>query len=457
MSETIPLDKLRAEFGDRLIAPGGTDYDRARTLFMGGFDHHPAAIIRPANATEVTRVVTLARDTGLSLAVRGGGHSLAGHSGGDGIVLDLTGLDIDPHGHTAWAQTGLTAGAYTTAAAAHGLATGFGDTGSVGIGGLTLGGGVGFLSREYGLTIDDLLAAEIVTADGQLLHTDPDHHPDLFWALRGGGGNFGVATRFQFRLHDVNTITGGMLMLPATTETVAGFVAAAQAAPDELSTIASVMPAPPMPFVPEEHHGTMVILALLCHSGDPAEGEQAMAPFRSAGPLVDMVSAMPYPQMYHGGGPEEGSHPVLASRTQFRDSFDHRTAQTILEHLATSDAAMRSVQLRVLGGAIARIPDGTTAYPHRARQLMVNIAAFCDDPDERPHRQEWVDTLATALSEPGVDGSYVNFAAGELNGDTRAAYPGPCWDRLRAVKAQYDPDNLFRRNHNIPPAAAGHA
>ena len=248
---SISIPRLRAAFNGRVIAPDDAAYDRARTVFLGDIDRRPAVIIRPADASDVSRVISLATETGLELAVRSGGHSAAGHSVSDGgIVLDLSDMrrvDIDPQQRTAWAQTGLTAGQYTTAAGAHGLATGFGDTGSVGIGGITLGGGVGYLVRKHGLTIDDLLAAELVTADGQLLRVDNRVHPELFWAIRGGGGNFGVATRFQFRLHPVQTIVGGILILPATPEVIAGFIAEAEAAPEELSTIANIMPAPPTP------------------------------------------------------------------------------------------------------------------------------------------------------------------------------------------------------------------
>ncbi|MGH2672552.1 MAG: FAD-binding oxidoreductase, partial [Actinomycetota bacterium] len=201
----ISIPQLRSDLKGRVIAPDDDGYDEARTLFYGGFDRRPAIIVRVANAADVSRVVTLAGESGLRLAVRGGGHSIAGHSVSDGgIVLDLSemkALDVDAKERTAWAEAGLTAADFTNAAAAHGLALGFGDTGSVGIGGLTLGGGVGYLVRKHGLTIDDLLAAEIVTADGELLRVDADSHPDLFWAIRGGGGNFGVVTRFRFRLH----------------------------------------------------------------------------------------------------------------------------------------------------------------------------------------------------------------------------------------------------------------
>ena len=211
----VPISQLRAQVTGRVVAPDDPLYDQARAIFYGGFDRRPEVIVQAADRTDVARVIALARDTGLELAIRSGGHSTAGHCVSDGgIVLDLSDmrdLQIDVEGRTAWAEPGLTAGEYTTAAGAHGLATGFGDTGSVGIGGLTLGGGVGYLVRKYGLTIDDLLAAEIVTADGQLLRVDAETHPDLFWAIRGGGGNFGVATRFKFRLHELDSVVGGML------------------------------------------------------------------------------------------------------------------------------------------------------------------------------------------------------------------------------------------------------
>jgi FAD/FMN-containing dehydrogenase len=302
-STIISIPELRDTLNGRVITPGDPDYDQARTVFVGGIDRHPAVIIKAADANDVAGVVSLARETGLELAVRSGGHSTAGHSTTEGgILLDLSSmnaLDIDVEHHTAWAQTGITAGQYTTAAAAYGLATGFGDTGSVGIGGITLGGGVGYLVRKHGLTIDDLLAAEIVTADGRLLRTDPETHPDLFWAIRGGGGNFGVATRFQFRLHPLDRIVGGMLLLPATPEVIAAFVAEAEAAPEELSAIADIMPAPPMPFLPAEHHGRLVVMATLVYAGNPEVGQRTVAPFRAlATPIADLVRSMPYPEIY---------------------------------------------------------------------------------------------------------------------------------------------------------------
>ncbi|HEU4399268.1 MAG TPA: FAD-binding oxidoreductase [Actinomycetota bacterium] len=440
-----------------MTAPEDAGYDQARTVFYGGIDRRPAVIVRPADATEVARVVTLARETGLELAVRSGGHSPAGHSVSDGgIVLDLAdlrALDIDADRRTAWAQTGLTAGEYSVAADAYGLATGFGDTGSVGIGGITLGGGVGYLVRKHGLTIDDLLAAEVVTADGQVLHVDAETHPDLFWAIRGGGGNFGVATRFQFRLHEVGTIVGGMLLLPATPQVIAAFIAEAENAPEELSTIANVMPAPPMPFVPEEHHGKLVVLALLAYAGDTGAGDAALAPFRKlAPPIADLVRPMPYPEIYP---PEEGDyHPTAVGHTMFVDAVDQQAAETIVDRLQASDATMRVAQLRVLGGAMARVPADATAFAHRRSRIMVNVAAFYDGPADQVVRQAWVTDFAAALRQ-GDTGAYVGFLADEGQARVREAYPGPTWDRLAAIKGRYDPTNLFRLNQNIPPATEG--
>src|SRR5438876_56163 len=344
-TETIP--QLRSVAG-RVIRPDDAEYDNARTSFYGGVDRRPAAIVRVADANDVSRVISLVRESGTEFVVRSGGHGVAGYAlPNDGIVLDLRdmrALDIDAERRIAWAETGLTAAEYTTAADAHRLATGFGDTGSVGLGGLTLGGGVGYLVRKHGLTIDDLVAADIVTADGQLRRVDAESDPDLFWAIRGGGGNFGVATRFQYRLHPVGTIVGGMMMLPASPDVIHSFIA-----------------------------------------------------------------------------------------------------------LAT-DAPMRVAQLRVLGGAMARVPVEATAFAHRKSRIMVNVAALYERPDQAPVYEPWVTGFAAALKQ-GDSGAYVNFLVDEGEARIRDAYPGKTWDRLRSIKTRYDPTNLFRLNQNIPPAS----
>ncbi len=449
------IDALQSRLRGRVILPGDADFDAARTVMAGGIDARPALIARVADASDVATVVNVARETGLELAVRSGGHSGAGHSTTEGgIVLDvrdLKALEIDPAARTAWAETGLTAGEVSSAAAEHGLAIGFGDTGSVGIGGITLGGGVGYLARKHGLTIDSLLAAEVVTADGQLVRASESEHPDLFWALRGGGGNFGVATRFLFRLHPLDGIVGGMLVLPATPETIAGFIAASEAAPDELAGIANVMGAPPMPFLAEEHHGRVVILAMLAWAGDADAAEQALAPFRElAEPLVDLLAPMSYPGLFP---PEdEAYHPTAAARTMFVDRIDETVARTILEHLDAIEAPLKVAQLRVLGGAVGRVPAEATAFAHRTSRIMVNLAAFYEGAEDRPAKERWVAAFVDALRQ-GDDGAYVNFLVDEGPERVRAAYPGGAFERLAAVKRRYDPTNLFRRNQNIPPAA----
>jgi FAD/FMN-containing dehydrogenase len=450
---TDVVEELRAALDGRVIAPDHADYDRARAVFYGSVDRRPAAIARPADAAVVARVVGIARDAGMELAVRSGGHSTAGHGVSEGgIVLDLStmkALDVDVDDRSAWAQTGLTTGEYTAATGEHGLATGFGDTGSVGVGGLTLGGGVGYLVRKHGLTVDNLLAAEVVTADGELLHVDAESHRDLFWALRGGGGNFGVATRFRYRLHEVDSIVGGMLILPATPEVIASFVAEAEAAPEELSAIANVMVAPPMPFLPEAAHGKLVVLALMAYAGDADGGERALAPFRAlAAPIADMLRPMRYPEMFPDEAGPGPSQDVVHSF--FVDSVDREAAEAIVEHLRASTALMSVAQLRVLGGAMARVPDDATAFAHRARRVMTTTAAIYERAEETPEHEAWLDGFATALrrGEPGV---YVNFLGDEGEERVREAYPGSTWDRLAEIKRRYDPDNLFRLNQNVTP------
>ena len=452
-NSTLSIPELRSSIKGQVILPGDAEYDEARTVFYGGFDRRPAMIVKVADTADVARVIALARETGLELAVRSGGHSNAGHSVTDGgILLDLSNLralNIDVEGRTAWVEPGLTAGEYTTAAFTHSLATGFGDTGSVGIGGLTLGGGVGYLVRKFGLTIDDLLAADVMTADGELLHVNSESHPDLFWAIRGGGGNFGVVTRFHFRLHPIDSVVGGMLFLPATPEVVASFIAEAESAPEELSTIANVMPAPPMPFLPADYHGKLLIMAMLVYVGDVESGERAIAPFRAlATPIVDMVKPMSYPEIYP---PEEGTyHPIAVGRTMFLDQIDRSVAETILHYLPTSTGTMAVAQLRVLGGAMARVPADATAFAHRSSRIMVNVAALYEQLDEKATHEAWVEDFAAALQQAD-QGAYVNFLSNEGEARVRAAYPGGTWDRLRAIKARYDPDNLFRLNQNIAP------
>ena len=328
---------------------------------------------------------------------------------------------------------------------------GFGDTASVGIGGLSTGGGVGYLVRRDGLTIDNLLAAEIVTADGEILIVDPDNHPDLFWAIRGGGGNFGVVTKFHYRLNELPAFYGGMLVLPATPDTVAGFIAAAEAAPEELSTIANVMTAPPMPFLPEDAVGSIVILGMIGFAGDAEAGERAVAPFRAlAEPLADFVAAGPYSVLFPAEEGDSDYHPTAVAVNMHIDHVDRDVAATILDFLEKSDAPLRAAQLRVLGGAMARVPSDATAYAHRSSRIMVNLAAFYEGAEDMAAKQAWVRDFAAALDQ-GDPAVYANFLADEGPERVRQAYPGSTWDRLVEIKRRYDPTNLFRLNQNVTP------
>ncbi len=451
----VPADLLRRELQGQVFTSEDPGYDEARTVFFGLFDRYPALIAQVADGDDVATLVKLGKEHGVELAVRSGGHSAAGHSMPDGaVVIDfqaMKAIEIDLESQTAWAESGVTAGEYTVAAGAHGLVTGFGDTASVGIGGITLGGGVGFLVRKHGLTIDDLFGAEVVTAEGELLEVDADNHPDLFWAIRGGGGNFGVVTRFRYRLHELPEIVGGMLFLPATTEVVSGFLEAAEGAEEEMSTILNVMTAPPLPFLPEEAVGQPIVMAFLTYAGEAEAGNKAMAPFRAlAEPILDMVRPMPYSEMYMPE--EEQFHPVAAGRTTFIDEISDLTIERILAEVASSPAMMAACQLRVLGGAMARVPAEATAFGHRRRKLMATAAAMFERPEEEEQYLPWVTNVMRLYDEGYEERAYTGFLADEGPERVRAAYPGSTWDRLREVKRRYDPDNVFHHNHNIPPA-----
>ena len=448
----IPIEDLRAQLEGELIVPDDPHYDDRRQVFFKGFDKRPLAVARVAGADDVASVVNAARESGLELAIRSGGHSWAGYGTVDGgLIIDLSRMDaveIDADGGTAWVETGATAGKYTVATGEKGRATGLGDTGSVGIGGITLAGGIGFLARKTGLTIDNLLAAEVVTADGEVVRTSESSEPDLFWAIRGGEGNFGVVTRLQLRLAEISEIVGGMLILPASPQVITGFLEAAKAADVGLSTIAAVMVAPPLPFLPAEAHGKPVLMGQFAYVGPVDHAAEVIAPFRAlAEPLVDMVRPIRYPELYQG--PEQ--EPRFGAATNFfADSLEPAAAEAILEQLPKSTAPMRVVQLRVLGGALAEVPNDATAYAHRDRELFVNVAAMYTDAGERDTHKAWVNDLASSLGKDG-GGGYVGFLGEEDEATIRAAYPGATWDRLRELKRRYDPDNLFHLNHNIPP------
>lgn len=451
MSASI-IPGLRSLVSCPVLAPGDEGYEASRSLFLSWIDRRPTAIVKVTTAEEVGKVVVFAQEKGLELSVRSGGHSGAGHSVcNGGIVIDLSQMnriEIDARGKTAWAETGMSAGHYTAATSEHGLATGFGDTGTVGIGGITLGGGIGFLVRKYGMTIDELLGAEVVTADGNIVKTDEEHFPDLFWAIRGGGGNFGVATKFKFRLREVDNVLGGMLFQPADPDAITNFIAEAESAPEELSVIANVVTAPPMPFIPAEFHGRPVIMSMLVFAGPVDQGELVVAKLRGvAKPFADMVRPMKYREMF---GPD-GPHPTAASsKTMFMDRFDRSDAVSIVDALNESKATMAATQIRPLGGAMARVPSDATAYAYRDRRFMVNVAALFGDPKDSAPHEDWVQRLTDKMRK-GDTAAYVNFIGDEGKERIHSAYPPRTYDRLASIKAKYDPKNIFLNNQNIRP------
>ncbi len=455
-AESVPsLDALRAGLAGRVIEPGDAEYDVARQVHNAVHDRRPALVVRVGSAADVARTIAFARHAGLRLTVRGGGHSLAGHAVADDAVMvdfaEMRGVEIDPEQRLAWAEAGVTAGEYTRAAAAHGLATPFGDTASVGIAGITLGGGIGFLTRKHGLTIDSLAAVEIVTADGDLLVASDTSNPDLFWAVRGGGGNFGIVTRLQYRLHPVDVVTAGALFLPATRDVLCGIVPIAASAPDELTVIASLMSAPPLPFIPSEAHGRPMIAILVVHAGDLEAGQRALAPFRAlATPIADMVRPMPYPDIYALTAEAERRSPNV-TRSLLLESLEDAIVDTILERMASPSSPAAMTQIRVLGGAMARIPADATAFAHRDCPIMLSvITPFADVVDGDRHAA-WTQEYADALGLRDAP-AYANFLGDEGEARLRAAYPPATYARLAEIKRQYDASNVFNANQNIGPS-----
>jgi FAD/FMN-containing dehydrogenase len=331
------------------------------------------------------------------------------------------------------------------------MAIPFGDTASVGLGGITLGGGIGYLARKYGLAVDSLVAAEIVTADGEVRIASETEHPDLFWAIRGGGGNFGIVTRFCYRLSPVgDEVLGGALFMPGTRDVIRSLVPIASSAPDELTVIAELMAAPPLPFLPAEHVGKPTLILLFVYAGDPEAGHAAIAPFREvAQPYAEVVQPMPYAGIYEFSREAETPGPST-SRSVFMDVLDDETVDAIVDSFAVAPEGSM-VQMRAFGGAMSRVPADATAFAHREAAAQVTIINGFVDPEGVEIATAWNRGLFAAL-EPKSSGVYVNFLEDEGEARVRSAYPNGTYERLAAVKRRYDRYNVFRRNQNIRPA-----
>ena len=449
------LDALRGRLVGRLLTADSPEFDTARSTLYITMDRRPLAIVRATNAEDVAAAVDFARDNALPLAVRSGGHSLAHHSVIDGgVVVDFSEMKrvtVDPEARVARVQPGATSGDLAGPANAHGLALTTGDTHSVGMGGLVTGGGIGFMVRKYGLAIDNLLEVQVVTAEGKIVTASVDENPELFWAIRGGGGNFGIVVEFTFQLAPVDQVLGGALVLPATREVIRGYLEYSASAPDDLTTIANLMHAPPTPFIPEARVGELVLTILLVWTGGAEEGERALAPLRALEtPVADVVGPMPYPAIYEFTAHQAAPHGA-SIRMMFADELSDDAIDASLAAMERSSSPYSLVQIRGLGGAYARVSNDATAFAHRDRRYFVAVIGIWLDPAEEVARHEaWTASLWETLRQEG-SGVYVNFLENEGADRVREAYPGITLDRLEAVKGQYDPDNLFRFNQNISP------
>jgi FAD/FMN-containing dehydrogenase len=444
-----------------MLAPGDAGYDEARKVWNGAIDRRPALIARCRDDADVAAALLHAREHDLRVAVRGGGHGVAGLAVcDDGLVVDLSpmrAVAVDPAARTARAQGGVLWGELDAATQRHGLATVGGIVTHTGIAGLTLGGGIGWLMRRHGATVDNLLAADVVTADGESLRASEDEHPELFWGLRGGGGNFGVVTAFEYRVHAVGpTVLAGALLYPLEDgpDVLRLYREWIADAPDDLATIVNLRKAPPVAFVPPELHGRPVVMVAVCHAGSVARGEELLAPLRRARPpLVDDVRPRPYVElqsMFDAGVPH-GGHYFWKSWELPR--LTDATIDTLVEQAGRITSPRSYVIVFQLGGALGRVGEQATAYPQRDAAHNVNINAAWLPGDPEPERHvAWARECFAALEPFAAGRAYVNFLGDEGQERVRAAYGEEKYARLVALKRRYDPDNVFRLNQNIEPA-----
>jgi hypothetical protein len=444
------------------VRSGDVGYDEARTVWNGMFDRLPAVIARCAGVDDVVAAVNFAREHGLLIAVRGGGHSAVGYGTcDDGLVIDLSpmkGIEIDPAARTVRAQAGLTWGEFDGETQEHGLAITGGRFSTTGIAGLTLGSGSGWLERRCGLTADNLLSAEVVTADGEVIRASEDENSELFWGLRGGGGNFGVVTEFEYGLHQIGPlIYGGMLVAPPDrgAEILRFMREYMSDAPDDLGAGVAFVSAPPEPFVPPEMHFAPITGVIICWSGDLEEGERVVAPIREAvQPLMDMVAPMPYvalQSMLDGGGPK-GTRAYF--KAGFIDELDDLAIDKLAPHGNARPGPMTQLILEPLGGAISRVDDEATALGRREVSWCSHALAMWMEPDAETADAHvaWARGLAADLESETTPGVYLNYTSDVGEDKVREAYGPERYARLVALKDRYDSSNLFRLNQNISPS-----
>jgi FAD/FMN-containing dehydrogenase len=438
-----------------IVRPGDPGYDEARAVYNARHDRRPALVVRAAGVADVIAAVNHARERGVPLAVRGGGHSIAGFSTCDGgLVLDLgpmRGIRVNPAARTVRAEAGCTWADLNHATHAFGLATTGGIVSSTGIGGLTLGGGLGHLARQCGLTIDNLRSADVVTADGTFLICDAEREPELFWALRGGGGNFGVVTSFEYSLHAVADVLGGPTFLPLDGDVMRGYRKLVAEAPDELGAILAITLGPPLPVLPERWHGRPLCVVLTCWSGPAELDNDVRARLAGVGPVLgQLVQRMPYPAintLFDALLPK-GLHHYW--KGQFGGDLPDEAIDVHLEFGAQVPCLETATLVFPTDGACHRVAPNATAFAHRDARFATGLGASFPDPADTDRNIAWTRAYDAALAPFSQGGGYVNFAAEDDQARVPADYRSN-YDRLAAVKRRYDPGNLFRRNHNIIP------
>ena len=457
--KTEDIDALRGRLRGTLCLPGEPGYDTARTIWNAMIDRRPAAIVRAAGAADVIQTVNLAREQDLVLAVRGGGHNIAGNAVcQDGLMLDLSmmkSVRVDPVNRIAWAEPGVTLGEFDKETQAFALATPVGINSTTGIAGLTLGGGFGWLSRKYGLTIDNLLAADVVTADGKLRHCSEEENEDLFWAIRGGGGNFGVVTSFEYRLHPVGPeVLSGLIVHPFANakELLEGYRRVVADAPPELTIWAVLRKAPPLPFLPAEVHGTPILVFALCYAGDMEKGKKAAAPIRALGkPIADVVGPHPFV------GWQTAFDPLLTpgARNYWKSHDFVELSDGFLELLRGAIGNLPTPECEIfighLSAAVNDVPVEATAYPHRNINFVMNVHTRWSDRKQDETCIGWARNLFDKAAAYATGGVYVNFMPEDETQRVEKGAYGPNFERLTKLKAKYDPDNLFRMNQNVRP------
>jgi FAD/FMN-containing dehydrogenase len=457
MGGTPALEILDAARGE-VVTADSPEYDAARAVYNGMIDRHPLAVVRAVDVADVRAAVTAAREAGLDLAIRAGGHSVPGFGTvDDGIVLDLSamkGIRIDPVARTARVQAGCTWGDFDHAAHSFGLATTGGIISTTGVSGLTLGGGIGYLARAHGLSIDNLRSADVVLADGSLVTANDKEHADLFWALRGGGGNFGVVTEMEFDLHPVDTIYGGPMFFElddaeALLRTYRDWIAAA---PRTMGAFPAFQIAPPLPFVPEDRVGEPFALVVSCFDGPDDEAEALLSALRDVGtPVAEHVGRMPYPAL---NGAFDALLPAGLQhywKAAFLPELTDDAIAVHLEHGPKVPAMESTMHLYPIDGAVHDVPIDATAFAYREANFAPVIAGMWPDPADNEANTAWVRDYHRALEPHTAEGGYINFMAEDDQGRIQANY-GPNYARLAAVKQVYDPHNLFHRNQNIAPA-----